>query len=108
MSTDGIDALLRKREELLAQVQGLQSAIFHIDQALALIGYSTKVVARRFANGELIRLNGEAERAGNQAPTRIIQYILAAKGMNQSDKNLCARILFGAKDCRKRMNARGV
>jgi len=25
MSTDGIDALLRKREELLAQVQGLKS-----------------------------------------------------------------------------------
>jgi hypothetical protein len=30
MSTDGIDALLREREELLAQVQGLQSAILHI------------------------------------------------------------------------------
>jgi hypothetical protein len=71
MSTDGIDALLRKREELLAQIQGLQSAVCHIDQALNLIGYSTKVVARHFANGELMRLIGEAERAGNQAPTRI-------------------------------------
>ncbi|MEQ1785350.1 MAG: hypothetical protein ABMA14_28725 [Hyphomonadaceae bacterium] len=107
MSTDGIDALLSKREELLAQVQGLQSAIFHIDQALALIGYGTKVVARRLANGELIRLIGEAERAGNQAPTRIMQYIMAAKGMDQSDEKLAKRILFSVKDCRKRMNARG-
>jgi hypothetical protein len=51
MSTDGIDALLRKREELLAQVQSIQSAIFHTDQALNLIGYSSTVKARRFANG---------------------------------------------------------
>ena len=108
MSTDGIDALLRKREELLAQVQGLQSAIFHIDQALALIGYGTKIVARRFANGELMRLIGEAERAGNQTPTRIMQYVMATKGMDQSDTKLAARVLFSVKDCRKRMNARGV
>jgi hypothetical protein len=108
MSTDGIDALLRKREELLAQVQGLQSAIFHIDQALALIGYGKGRVARRFANGELIKLIGEAERAGNQTPTRIAQYIMAAKGMDQDDKKLVARIIFSVKDCRKRMNARGV
>jgi len=107
MSTDGIDALLRKREELLAQVQGLQSAIFHIDQALSLIGYGKGTVARRFANGELIQLIGEAERAGNQTPTRIVQYIMAAKGMDQDDKKLFARVLFSVKDCRKRMNARG-
>jgi hypothetical protein len=108
MSTDGIDALLRKREELLAQVQGLQSAIFHIDQALALIGYGTKTVARRFANGELMKLIGEAERAGNQTPTRITQFVMAAKGMDQADAKLTARVLFSVKDCRKRMNARGV
>ena len=72
MSADGIDALLRKREELLAQIQGMQSAIFHIDQALSLIGYSKTTVARRFANGELMRLIGEAERACNQPPTRIL------------------------------------
>ena len=108
MSTDGIDALLRKREELLAQIQGMQSAIFHIDQALNLIGYSTRVVARRFANGELMRLIGEAERAGNQTPTRIMQYVMASKGMDATDKKLAARVLFSVKDCRKRMNARGV
>ena len=108
MSTDGIDALLRKREELLAQVQGIQSAIFHIDQALNLIGYSKTVKARRFANGELMALIGEAERAGNQTHTRIMQYVMAAKGMDASDKKLTARILFSVKDCRKRMNARGV
>lgn len=107
MSTDGIDALLRKREELLAQVQGLQSAIFHIDQALALIGYGKARVARRFANGELIALVGEAERAGNQTPTRVAQFIMAAKGMDQSDEKLRKRIIFSVKDVRKRLAARG-
>jgi hypothetical protein len=107
MSTDGIDALLRKREELLAQVQGLQSAIFHIDQALSLIGYGKNRVARRCANGELMALIGEAERAGNQAPKRVAQFIMAAKGMDQSDNALVKRIVFSVKDCRKRMAARG-
>ncbi len=106
MSTDGIDALLRKREELAAQVAGIQSSIFHIDQALALIGYGKARVARRFANGELIALIGEAERAGHQTPTRIAQYIMAAKGWDSSDDKLAKRILFSVKDCRKRMNAR--
>lgn len=106
MSTDGIDALLCEREELLAQIQGLQSAMLHIDQALNLIGYRAKVVARRFANGELVRLISEAGRAGNQTPTRIMQYIIAAKGMDQSEKKLCARIPFSVKGCRKRINAR--
>jgi hypothetical protein len=78
MSTDGIGTLLRKREELLAQVQGLQSAIFHIDQALALIGYGKARVARRFA-----------------------------KGMDQTDDKLRKRIIFSVKDVRKRLAARG-
>jgi hypothetical protein len=108
MSTDGIDALLRKREELLAQIQGAQSAIFHIDQALALIGYSKGVKARRFANGELLKLVGEAERAGHQTPMRIAQYIVAAKGLDAEDEKLRARIIFSVKDARKRLNARGV
>ncbi len=107
MSTDGIDALLRKREELLAQVQGVQSAIYRIDQALALIGYCTKIVARRFANGELMRLNGDAERAGNHTPVSIAQYIMASKGMDVADLKLRARVIYGVKECRKRMNARG-
>jgi len=51
-------------------------------------------------------LIGEAERAGSQTPTRIMQYVLAAKGMDASDKKLCARMLFSVKDCRMRMNAR--
>ena len=51
MSTEGIDARLRKREELQAPVQGIQYAIFHIDQPLNLVGYSKSVMARRFANG---------------------------------------------------------
>ena len=52
-------------------------------------------------------LIGEAERAGSQTPTRIMQYVMAAKGMDASDKKLCARILFRVKDCRNRMIARG-
>lgn len=56
--------------------------------------------ARRFANGELI---GEAERAGNPD----VQYIVAAKGIDQDHKKLFARIIFSVKDCRKRMNAWG-
>jgi len=107
MSTDGIDALLRKREELMAQIQGLQSAVFHIDQALALIGYGKGAKARRFANGELMALVCEAERAGHQTATRIAQYIMAAKGMDASDKALSRRMVFAVKDCRKRMAARG-
>lgn len=106
-STDGIDALLRKREKPLAQIQGMQSAIFHIDQTLALIGYSKRLKARRFANGELMAMIGEAERAGNQTPTRIVQYIMPVKGMDQTDKKLFARLTFSVKDCRKRMNVRG-
>jgi|JI10StandDraft_1071094.scaffolds.fasta_scaffold20588_9 hypothetical protein len=96
----------RKREELLAQVQGMP-AIFHIDHALNLIAYSDTVKAQRFADAELLALIGEAERAGNQTPTRIMQYVMAAKGMDASDKKLCARILFRVKDCRNRMIAKG-
>lgn len=84
----------------------MESAIFHIDQA-SLIGSSKTTVARRFANGELNRLIGEGERAGNQTPTRIMQYVMAAKGMDQSNAKLCARIPFSVKDCRKRMYALG-
>lgn len=35
-----------------------------------------------------------------------MQY-MASKGMDQSDKKLCTRVLFSVKDGRKRMNARG-
>jgi hypothetical protein len=82
MGTDGIDALLGKREELPAQIQGAKSAIFHIDQTLALIGYSKSVKARRFSNDELLKPAGEAERAGHQTAMRIAQCIVAAKGLD--------------------------
>lgn len=97
----------RKREELLAQVQGIQAAIVHIDHALNLIAYSITVKAQRFADAELLALIGEAERAGNQTPTRIMQYVMAAKGMDAEEKKLTARILFNMKDCRNRMIAKG-
>ena len=77
MSADGIDARLRKRDELLIQVQGFMSPI------------STD------------------QRAYNQTPARILQYVVAAKRTDQTDKKLCSRILISVKDCRKRMNAKG-
>jgi hypothetical protein len=43
---------------------------------------------------------------GHQTPRPIAQFLKAAKGMDQEDKKLVARIIFGMKDCRKRMNAR--
>lgn len=106
-----VSVLLRKRGELLAQVQGIQSAIYHVDQTLALIGYhgEGQIMGRerRFANGELIALVGEAERAGHRSPPAIAQYVMGAKGMDLTDKKLAARILWSVKDCRKRLAARG-
>lgn len=92
----------------MAQIEGLQSAVFHIDQALELIGYGQRRIARRFANGELMKLIGEAERVGHQTPARIAQFVMAAKGMDQTDRKLVSKIRFSVKDCRKRMSAKGV
>lgn len=92
----------------MAQIQGLQSAVFHIDQALELIGHGQRKIHRRFANGELMKLIGEAERAGHQTPTRIAQFVMAAKGMDETNRKLVAKIRFSVKDCRKRMTAKGV
>jgi hypothetical protein len=55
-----------------------------------------------------MELIGEAQRAGDQTPTRIAQFVVAAKGIDQGDKKLVARMIFNVKDCRKRMNARGI
>jgi hypothetical protein len=104
MST--IDDLLAKRAELASQVQGLQSAIFHIDATLSLLGHTARPkVSRRFAPGELLALVGEAERAGCDTPTKITTYILAAKGFGSE---LRGKVMFSVKDARKRLNARGV
>ena len=71
-------------------------------ETLALIDYGKARVARSFANGELIALVGEAERAGNQTPIRIAQYIMAAKSMDSADEKLRKRIIFSVRDGRKR------
>jgi hypothetical protein len=39
MSETVFESLLKKRTELEAQIQDLQSAIYHIDQTLELLGY---------------------------------------------------------------------
>jgi hypothetical protein len=89
-----------------------QSAISHIDQTLALIGYvdGTPVFGRtrRFANGELIALIGEAERSGHKTVNAIVQYVMGAKSLDPTDEKLRRKIVFSVKDCRKRMAARGV
>lgn len=108
MNEDVFESLLRKRSELEAQVQGLQSAIYHIEQTLELLGYDPvkpRVSGRRFANGELVALIGEAERAGHSIPTTITAYVMAAKGMNPNDEALHKRVMWSVKDCRKRTSA---
>ncbi len=110
MSNTTIELLLRKRGELLASAQGIQSAIYHLDQTLALIGYTDEnVVARgrRFANGELIALIGEAERSGHKTVTPIVQYVMSAKGMDLTDERLRRKIIYSVKECRKRTSPRG-
>jgi hypothetical protein len=101
---------LRKRGELLAQVQGVQSAIYHIDQTLALTGYIDGMrvqSGRRFANGELIALIGKGERAGNKSLPALTQYDFSAKGLAPSDDKLKAKVAWSVEECRKRLNARG-
>ena len=107
-----VDALLRKRGELLASVQGIQSAIYHIDQTPALIGYTggegRAPKGRRFANGELTAIVGEAERAGAATVQGVVQYVMSAKGYDLTDEKLKRNIAFSVRDVRKRMSARGV
>lgn len=109
MSDEAITALLAKRTELAEQVQKLQATIFHIDATLEAFGHRPGTKAkRRFANGELIRLIGEAERAGVTTPNGIARWVMQAKGWGEGDQTLYKRTLWSVKECRKRMAARGV
>jgi hypothetical protein len=106
-----IAALLVKRAALAIQIQEAQSAIFHLDATLRLLGHdphARKAYGRLFANGELIALIGEAERAGHKTPVPILDYLMKAKGLDATDKRLRHKLLYRVKDCRRRMNARGV
>jgi hypothetical protein len=104
-----VNVLLRKRAEMSAQIQGVQSAIFQIDQTLALIGYTDGRLRadRRFANGELIALIGEGDRPGHTSTGALVQYVMPAKGLDAADARLKAKIVHLVKECRNRMNARG-
>ena len=109
ISDDPISALLAKRTELAEQVQHIQATIFHIDATLEAFGYKPgPKPKRRFANGELIRLVGEAERAGSTSHNAIAHWLVRAKGWNAADQILYKRTLWSVKECRKRLNARGV
>jgi|JI9StandDraft_2_1071091.scaffolds.fasta_scaffold10921_8 hypothetical protein len=110
MSDETISALLAKRTELAEQVQHIQATIFHLDAALEAFGYRPggSKPKRRFANGELIRLIGEAERAGVTTLNGIARWVVQAKGWNAADQTLYKRTLWSVKECRKRMNAKGV
>lgn len=104
-----VSALLAKRTELAEQVQQIQATIFHIDATLAEFGHRPggSKPKRRFANGELIRLIGEAERSGVTSVNGIARWIIQSKGWNEGDQTLYKRVLWSVKECRKRMNARG-
>jgi len=99
-----------KRAALAIQIQEAQSAIFHLDATLRLLGHdphARKAYGRLFANGELISLIGEAERAWRTTPVPILDYIAKAKALDLTDKRLKQRLLHSVKDCRKRLTARG-
>ena len=105
-----IAALLVKRAALAIQIQEAQSALFHLDATLRLLGHdphARKTYGRLFASGELIALIGEAERAGHTTPVPILAYLMKAKGLDATDKRLKQKLLYRVKDCRRRMSARG-
>jgi hypothetical protein len=68
-------------------VQQLQATIYHLDAALAAFGHGpAKTYQRRFTNGELIRLIGDAERAGAMTPTAQARWMIKAKGWDQGGR----------------------
>ncbi len=108
MSDEPISALLVKRTELAEQVQKIPATIFHIDATLEAFGHRPgKVAKRRFANGELIRLIGEAGRAGVTTVNGIARWVIPSKGWSAGDQTLAKRVLWSVKDCRKRLNRQG-
>lgn len=104
-------ALAAKRAALAIEVQALQSAIYHLDAALALMGHTGKPLAtkpraaNRFANGELMALVGDAQRAGCVTSREIRDHVMKAKGFDMTDRVLAAKIMMSVKDCRKRLKA---
>src|SRR5689334_5495586 len=103
-----VTALIEKRTQLAEEVQRLQATIYHIDATLAAFGHGNpRTFHRRFANGELIRLVGEAERANVTGHYAMARWVIDKKGWDRSDKVLARRVLASVKECRKRLNARG-
>jgi hypothetical protein len=60
-----------------------------------------------FAAGELMRLIGEAERAGFSTHREIALYIIRTKKLDATDRDLIRRVRWSVGECRKRLNAKG-
>lgn len=112
MSEEALRALTEKRAALMTQIRELQSHVFHIDGAITALGGRTAGAARRqsrlFAPGELMRLVGEAERAGETDPRHIAISIMRSRQMDLTDRALVNRMRWKVTNCRKRLNAKGV
>jgi len=63
---------------------------------------------RTFANGELLPLVGEHERAGLSRAIDIAKAIMTDKRMDMEDADLVKRIRWSVTDARRRAAARGV
>lgn len=106
-----VQTLLEKRSELVAQVAKMQAAIFHIDETLAVFGHHVGGPRRQprvFAHGELIALIGDAERSGAATNAAVVERVMRAKGYHPADPMLRKRVAWSVKDCRKRLNAKGM
>ena len=92
-----------KRTELAEQVQKLQATIFHLDAAMKAFGYAPDrpKPMRRFANGELIRLIGEAERADITSMTGIACWVIQTKGWPDADPALTRRVMWSVRDAER-------
>lgn len=99
-----IDGLLAKRTEVSTQLLSLQSNLYHLNATLELLGHKPDEHKRQrfFANGELIRLIGDAERSGLTSSESITQQVMKSKGFDYKDGDMRKVMLAKAKECRKR------
>jgi hypothetical protein len=115
MTEHVISGLIRKRAELAGQIAQIQDDLRHIDGALIAFGYANPqaidAIKRRrlpamFRAGELMRLVGEAMRAGHDKPQPITLYIMERRGWDHQDVELFARVKSSVRASVKRMNRR--
>ena len=108
MSEEALNVLREKRADLILQIQALHSEVYHIDAAIRLLGGGRERKQNRmFAAGELMRLIGDAERAGSATHREIAMHIIRAKKLDATDRALINRVRWSVSECRKRLNAKG-